>query len=326
MATTSADTATPVVAPGNGSAKKTARLNPARRKAAAKAKADAPKISVDNSGPATITSVGSLARRTDKSTAPTSQSDQLKKHPSRPAELARQNTEPAVITRQTTEPAVPVRKPAIQRTITAPEPTTSNNKTLALKAPAIVTGGLVGCAAGAAILLGVGMWYDFSGVESAILTAKSAKLCVDNLTEELITSLKAGTYSGDEALDMLRRTTLAYASTIPEGAPFVERIFREIDMVRKQRGREVDKVVAETYSELSRAGIRGATSAEMRSIVVGQLMKLSKFASSATQDIVIRNPRLRPYREEAAKALSGPPKAKTPTVRVNMAVRQKQAG
>ena len=194
------------------------------------------------------------------------------------------------------------------------------------KAPAIVTGGLVGCAAGAAILLGVGMWYDFSGVESAILTAKSAKLCVDNLTEELITSLKAGTYSGDEALDMLRRTTLAYASTIPEGAPFVERIFREIDMVRKQRGREIDKVVAETYAELSKAGLRGATSAEMRSIVVGQLTKLSQFASKATQDVITRNPKLRPYRDEAIRGLDRPPTTRTPTVRVNMAVRQKLPG
>jgi hypothetical protein len=147
---------------------------------------------------------------------------------------------------------------------------------------------------------------------------------VDNLTEELITSLKAGTYSGDEALDMLRRTTLAYASTIPEGAPFVETVFREIDMVRKQRGREIDKVVAETYTELSKAGVRGANSTQIRSIVVGQLMKLSSFASKATQDVVTRNPKLRPYRDEVSKSLQGPPQTKTPTVRVNMAVRQKQ--
>lgn len=188
-----------------------------------------------------------------------------------------------------------------------------------------MTGGLVGCAAGAAILLGVGIWYDFSGAESAILAARAAKLCVDNLAEEIIASLKSGTYSSDEALDMLRRTTLAYASTIPEGAPFVERVFREIDMVRKQRGREVDKVVAETYAQLAKAGMKGANPAEMRSIVFGQLMKLSTFASKATQDVVARNPNLRPVREETMKSLRGPPEAKVPTVKVNMAVRQKPA-
>jgi hypothetical protein len=253
-------------------------------------------------------------KQNNKSTAPATQNNQLKKQASKPAILPRQNTE-AVAT---------LKKPTLQRAITAPEPAHNKTRSLGFKAPAIVTGGLVGCAAGAAILLGVGMWYDFSGAESAILTAKAAKLCVDNLTEELITSLKAGTYSGDEALDMLRRTTLAYASTIPEGAPFVERVFREIDMVRKQRGREIDKVVADTYTELSKAGVRGANSTEIRSIVVGQLMKLSSFASKATQDVVTRNPKLRPYRDEVSKSLQGPPKTKTPTVRVNMAVRQRQ--
>ena len=294
---------------GTTSKKKT-RLNPARRKAAkAKAEADADASKVQ--GQTTVTAEdASPSRQPEKPNPPI----RSKSSPVLPPPLSRQKTEPLPTTR----------KPHLERTITAPTSHSSKSKALALTAPAIVTGGLVGCAAGAAILLGVGIWYDFSGAESAILTAKAAKLCVDNLTEELITSLKAGTYSADEALDMLRRTTLAYASTIPEGAPFVERIFREIDMVRKQRGREVDKVVAETYAELSKAGVRGATSAEMRTIVVRQLMKLSNFASKATQDVVARNPKLRPYRDEAAKSLNGPKQMGVPTVRVNMAVRQKQ--
>lgn len=198
---------------------------------------------------------------------------------------------------------------------------------LALATPAFVTGGLVGCAAGAAVLLSAGLWKDFGGVESAILAARTAKLCMDNLCEEIITSLKAGTYSAPEALDMLRRTTLAYASAIPGGAPFVERMFREIDMVRKQRGREVDKVVAETYTELSKAGKRGAGPTEMHTIIIRSLMKLSEFTSRATQDIVARNPKLRPYRDGAAKALrpQPEPKPKVPTVKLNMAINQKQA-
>ena len=198
---------------------------------------------------------------------------------------------------------------------------------LALATPAFVTGGLVGCAAGAAVLLSAGLWKDFGGVESAILAARTAKLCMDNLCEEIITSLKAGTYSAPEALDMLRRTTLAYATAIPGGAPFVERMFREIDMVRKQRGREVDKVVAETYTELSRAGKRGAGPAEMHTIIIRSLVKLSEFTSRATQDIIARNPKLRPYGNGAAKALrpQPEPKPKVPTVKLNMAINHKQA-
>ncbi len=286
------------------------RLNPARRKAAAKAKADSQADQTDS--PIVVATASPVATTIRLDAAST-----------RPKQLARTVTTPtSSATRQ--DKATPTAKPALERTRTAPESSRSSTS-LALKAPALVSGGLVGCAAGAAILLGVGVWYDFAGAESAILNAKAAKLCVDNLTEEMIASLKAGTYSADEALDMLRRTTLAYASTIPGGAPFVERIFREIDMVRKQRGREIDKVVSETYIELAKAGRKGGSSVEMRNIVLGQLTKLSSFASRATQDVVARNPRLRPLRDETIKSLNGPAEHKVPTVRVNMAVRQKQA-
>ncbi|CAK1367377.1 unnamed protein product [Cercospora beticola] len=199
----------------------------------------------------------------------------------------------------------------------------SNTGPLALAAPAVVTGGLLGCAAGAAVILGAGIWKNFAGIDNAILAARTAKLCVDNLIEEIITSLKAGTYNAPEALDMLRRTTLAYASSIPGGAPLVERVFREVEMVRRQRGPEVDKVLGEAYLEIARAQKKGASADELQSMVLKQAMKLSAFATKATQDVLARNPKWRPYRDEAKKALRGPPESKVPTVKVNIAVQQK---
>ncbi|KXT01683.1 hypothetical protein AC578_2768 [Pseudocercospora eumusae] len=196
-------------------------------------------------------------------------------------------------------------------------------KALAVASPAMVTGGLVGCAAGAAVILGAGLWKNMAGVDSAILTARTAKLCVDNLIEEVITSLKTGTYNAPEAIDMLRRTTLAYASTIPGGASFVERLFQEVEMVRKQRGKEVDKVLAEASTELAKAGQRGATAAEVHTLVCKQLVRLSTFASNATLDVVARNPRFRPYVVSAQKTLRPPPEPKVPTVKLNMAVKHK---
>lgn len=298
----------------DASQKKKTRLNPARRKAM-RSKTEPLKSAAVTTTPSDLT-----AGKKDDSKGQFLQNIQSSASQPKPVHrpsLPRKNTEPGLVNSR------PKPKPNLVRTITAPE---ANNKgtSLALKAPALLTGGLVGCAASAAILLGVGIWYDFSGAESAILAAKAAKLCVDNLTEDVITSLQAGTYSADEALDIHRRTTLAYASTIPGGALFVERVFREIDMVRKQRGREVDKVVAETYAELAKAGSKGATSAEMQTIVIKQLMTLSSFASNATQDVVARNPKLRPFRDGAVKSLQEPSDAKMPTVKVNMAIRQKQ--
>lgn len=172
--------------------------------------------------------------------------------------------------------------------------------------------------------MAVHVWYDFAGLKAAVATARAARLCVDNLSEELIASLNAGTYSTNEALDMLRRTTLAYASTIPDGAPAVERVFREIEAVRQSRGAEVDKVLAGAYEELRAAGEKGLSARETRDVVLRHLLRLSLFASRATQDVLTRNPRLKPYRDGAIKALKEPPKEKVPTTKVNLVVKHKQ--
>lgn len=201
-----------------------------------------------------------------------------------------------------------------------PPPAQSKSSALSLTPAAIVTGGLIGCVAGAAILMSAGIWYDYAGVESALLAARSTRICLDNLTDEVIASLKGGTYSTDEALDMLRRTTLAYASTIPGGSAYVERIFREINLVRKERGREVDKILSESYCELSSAGRKGASPDQMRQLVVRRLAKLSTFASESIRDVVDRNPNLKPYRDGALKSLQG---SRHPKIKLNMTVRQK---
>jgi hypothetical protein len=214
-----------------------------------------------------------------------------------------------------------------QKTTTPPRPplrrshTTSSS--LSFNAPALVTGGLIGCAAGAAILMAVHVWYDFAGVKAAIATARAARICVDNLSEELITSLSIGTYSTDEALDILRRTTLAYASMIPDGAPVVERIFCEIGLVRQSRGAEVDRVLAGAFEELRAAGNKGLSAVETRNIVLKHLVKLSLFASRATQDVLTRNPRLKPLRDGAVRALKEPPRDRVPTTKVNLVVKHK---
>lgn len=155
--------------------------------------------------------------------------------------------------------------------------------------------------AGAAVLLGSGLWSQLAGVDAAILAARTSKMVTNNIVDEGITSLKAGTYNAPEALDMVRRTTLAYAGAIPGGVPFVERLFREVDVVRRKRGGDVDRALAETRGKLASARKRGASAAEMHVVVLRQMAKLSAFTSDATQDIVARNPRLKQYLSVLAK-------------------------
>lgn len=285
------------------------------------------------------------------SVAATTATPQPKKARPNPARRkSAKNKEPDVssLSRRASEPPIPTssRETAVQQVIVTPNstpkkgkgpsntgPTTTpppganpgqNSQALALAAPAIVTGGLLGCAAGAAVLMSVGIWHDYAGAESAVLAAKAAKLCLDNLADEVIASLKAGTYSTDEALDILRRTTLAYASTIPGGTPYVERIYREVNLVRKWRGRDIDRILSHSYAELSRAGKRGASADQMRGIVMQQLAKLSTIANKAIRDIADRNPSLKPYKDGAVKALQGSPEPKVPTMNVNISISPKK--
>ncbi|KAK0911632.1 MutS protein 1 [Friedmanniomyces endolithicus] len=164
---------------------------------------------------------------------------------------------------------------------------------------------------------GVGIWHEYNGTESAILAARTAELCMDCVADDVTTSLKAGTYSTDEALDVLRRTTLSYASTVPGGVAYVERLFREVSLLRQSRGGDVDKVLRSVHGKLNRAALNGATPDAMRTIVISQLARLSTVAGASVQDIMDRNPALKP--------LQGSPTPKVPTLNVNLTLKSKIA-
>ncbi|KAI5364027.1 hypothetical protein Slin15195_G096820 [Septoria linicola] len=311
-------TAVPVAQPQT---KKASRPNPARRKAS-KAKVhdiqpDAESCSKTNAKARSPTKRQQCDAPT-LNTVPSKAPKNVASSPAKPAATKRSATPAKIST-----PSEPRGRSSSAETDSTKKASGHSPSSLAMAPPAVVTGGLLGCAAGAAVILGAGLWKSFAGDNNAILTARTAKLCFDNLTEEVTTSLKAGTYNAPEALDMLRRTTLAYANTIPGGAPLVERSFREIDMVRKQRGAEVDKVLAEASQEVTKAGKQGADADELQAIVFRQMMRLSTFATNATQDVLARNPKLRPYRDGAVKALRRPPESKVPTVKVNMDIQHK---
>ena len=310
--------------------KRNTRPNPARRKASkAKALKDGDQESVDAASrlPA-VTRTDEVKENASPKQKPRLARRQTELPEQQRPTAARRKSEPSsklesVSARQESDLPPKASTPTRDALIMMDKPERKTNGTLALTGPALATGGLLGCAASAAVLLGVHLWYEFAGAEQAILVAKSAKLCVNNMADEIITSQKAGTYSADEALDVLRRTTLAYAGSIPGGAPFVERIFQEVNMVRKQRGQEVDRVLREAYVELTFAAARSATAVNMRNIILSKLVKLSGFASRSVQDIVARNPQLRSYRDGVVRSVQGMPGTKVPTLQLNMAVRQK---
>ncbi|KAK5117407.1 hypothetical protein LTR62_006026 [Meristemomyces frigidus] len=315
--------ATPAVSSTAPAAVKRARKNPQRRQSEqqARAKAAVAEVQVKQAPPISA--------------------------PVRPACLARAQTSPlstpataavvpstshttttAAVRASTAKPRQQGNPQQTARPKTSPSPKTASNPTTAALAPAaILTGGLLGCAASAFLLTGIGLWQDSANNDSAILAARTAQLCLNNFSTELITSLKSGTYSTDEALDVLRRTSLAYASTVPGGTGYIERIFRELAVVRRSRGGEgVGRAIQRARVALHERAEAGATADEMRLVLVKELGNLSSFTGGAVREIVDRNPELKVVRDGAVKALEGSPQqAKVQTVRLNVRMKQKIA-
>ncbi|KAK5701225.1 hypothetical protein LTR17_022760 [Elasticomyces elasticus] len=254
------------------------------------------------------------------------QPKKARKNPQRrKTEHAKQLTEP--IKQKDATPKITADRPTARRAQTSPtastcpvqatetpalaslQSTSDKAQAFALAPAATITGGILGCVASAALLAGVGLWHEYAGAESAILAARTAKLCLDNVADDVTTSLKAGTYSTDEALDVLRRTTLSYASTVPGGVAYVERVFREVGLIRQSRGTDVDKLLRSVHGELGRAARKGATPE----------------TGASVRDVVDRNPALKPYKDGAVKSLQGSPAPKVPTLNVNMTVKQRKS-
>ncbi|KJX96781.1 hypothetical protein TI39_contig601g00005 [Zymoseptoria brevis] len=304
MATTAA---TGTVSTSVPQKKKKNRPNPARRKASHVKGLDVKATSDDqpksNSVPPTKAAISSQqlpSTTTVQSRAPTVASKPAAKKP-------RLKQTPKTI-------------PGVKSSTVTSKPPISPTPSALMATPAVdTTSGLIGCAASAFTLLGAGLWRDIAGPSAAILSVRTAKLCFDNFSDELIAHLHAGTYNAPEALDILRRTTLVYASAIPGGAAFVERMFREVEMVRVQRRVEVDRVVAEACRELATAERGRASEGEVGTVVGRQLVRLSEVASGATRDVLERNPALM---KEFRRTIGAAPERKVPTVKCNMVVRQ----
>ncbi|KAF2770608.1 hypothetical protein EJ03DRAFT_59561 [Teratosphaeria nubilosa] len=140
--------------------------------------------------------------------------------------------------------------------------------------------------------MAIGIWDDYAGVKAAIATVKVARLAVDDLTSNLIISRSTGTYSVDEALNTLRRTTLTYAQSMPEGQPLINRIFDEVENVRAAKGAEVERAPGEAYEELQVAGSKGYGAGEMRAVLWKHTARLAGLSGRAIGEVLGRNPGL----------------------------------
>ncbi|KAK4898010.1 hypothetical protein LTR27_004395 [Elasticomyces elasticus] len=168
----------------------------------------------------------------------------------------------------------------------------STSSTSTMQGPAAI-GAMAGLFGGS---LAFYIWYQASGMASAAKTAKQAKSYVDSATNSLKANFKEVTPDANEAIQFLHETANKYAKWLPGGQQYVDKIFQDLDMIRKNHAEEVDDIVREAYGELrdvSKQGMNLQTMSQSWEVLSKHLQRLASLAGDAAQDIMNNHPQLK---------------------------------
>ena len=116
-------------------------------------------------------------------------------------------------------------------------------------------------------------WYHFSGTRKVVNTANTAL----NQAEELKKKVKdAAGDPAESAANTLNYLRSATATLIPGSAPFLGKVFDQIEQVSKDHGDEVKKIFEDTYKDFEKLGKEGALDSQTASKAVDILQKRVK--------------------------------------------------
>lgn len=94
----------------------------------------------------------------------------------------------------------------------------------------------------------------------------------------------------------MKSTAYKYASFVPGGREYVDKVFKDVEIIRQKHGDEVDNIVKDAYSELrsaSKNGINLETASQMWFVITTYLSKLASLSVDAGQDILNNHPQLK---------------------------------
>ena len=145
--------------------------------------------------------------------------------------------------------------------------------------------------------VGFFLWYQMTGLSSAVKTAKQAKGYLDGTSQQLKSQFKDATPDNpNEVIQALRETANKYARWLPGGREYVDKAFDDLEKIRQQHGGEVDSIVREAYGELrdvSKKGMNAEALGDVWEVLQKHLRKLSALAANAGQAILDNHPQLK---------------------------------
>lgn len=157
---------------------------------------------------------------------------------------------------------------------------------------------VAGAAGGLAVLLGGFAWYHFSGTRQVVNTARDALNKAQQIKEKV--KDKAGD-SAEGAANTVNYLRSATATLIPGSAPFLGKVFDQVEQISKEHGEDVKKIFDETYKDFEKLGKEGGLDSQTASKAVDILQKrvkeLQDLAGAAGGDaynkLVSENPKLK---------------------------------
>jgi predicted S18 family serine protease len=179
-----------------------------------------------------------------------------------------------------------------------------------------------GAAGGLAVLLGGFAWYHFSGTRQVVNTARDGL----NKAKELKDKVKetAGD-SADSAANTVNYLRSATATLIPGSAPFLGKVFDQIEQISKEHGDDVKKIFEDTYKDFEKltkeGGLDSQTASKAVDILQKRVKELQELAGDVGGDaynkLVTENPKLKDQISEQynkLKELTDKAKEKKPEV------------
>lgn len=177
------------------------------------------------------------------------------------------------------------------KTVATPPPQQGSNLTAAL-------------AGGLTVLIGGFAWYQFSGTRQVVGIAQDGVKKAKELKDTMKDKVGNPTENAAETVKYLRT---ASAALIPGSAPFLGKVFDQIEQISKEHGDEVKKVFEETYSDVEKlvthGGLDPKTASEAVAIIQKRVKQIQDLAGDSFNDLITKNPQLKDKISEQYKTL-----------------------
>ncbi|CAE6448682.1 unnamed protein product [Rhizoctonia solani] len=155
-----------------------------------------------------------------------------------------------------------------------------------------------GLAGGGVVLIGGYLWYQFSGVKTAVDTSRRVSNTITSAKDQIKSSLPPP----NEALSYLRSVAKSYAVFIPGGSQYLDSVFDSIDELHNSHRDEIDSIISGAYNDIKKiSNERKSMDLDSALAILGVLQKrvgelgnvAGKLSSDAVAPILERHPKLR---------------------------------